>query len=137
MVRISSEDGEDAVRMISVTESGGGTDLAESVREVFSATGPLSGSKDFEYRREQEEMAVAVAESFLKGHPLVAEAGTGVGKSLAYLVPAAKFALETGRKAVISTHTINLIKQGLTGLDVGDDGGAWRRLEDVSRPENH
>jgi ATP-dependent DNA helicase DinG len=99
------------VRMISVTESGGGTDLAESVREVFSATGPLSGSKDFEYRREQEEMAVAVAESFLKGHPLVAEAGTGVGKSLAYLVPAAKFALETGRKAVISTHTINLQEQ--------------------------
>ena len=97
--------------MISVTESGGGTDLAESVREVFSATGPLSGSKDFEYRREQEEMAVAVAESFLKGHPLVAEAGTGVGKSLAYLVPAAKFALETGRKAVISTHTINLQEQ--------------------------
>lgn len=99
------------MRMISVTESGGGTDLAESVREVFSATGPLSGSKDFEYRREQEEMAVAVAESFLKGHPLVAEAGTGVGKSLAYLVPAAKFALETGRKAVISTHTINLQEQ--------------------------
>ena len=103
--------------MISVTESGGGTDLAESVREVFSATGPLSGSKDFEYRREQEEMAVAVAESFLKGHPLVAEAGTGVGKSLAYLVPAAKFALETGRKAVISTHTINLQEQ-LVGKDI-------------------
>lgn len=105
------------MRMISVTESGGGTDLAESVREVFSATGPLSGSKDFEYRREQEEMAVAVAESFLKGHPLVAEAGTGVGKSLAYLVPAAKFALETGRKAVISTHTINLQEQ-LVGKDI-------------------
>jgi ATP-dependent DNA helicase DinG len=38
----------------------------------------------------------------------VAEAGTGVGKSLAYLLPAARFALETGRKGVISTHTINL-----------------------------
>lgn len=97
--------------MISVSENGGGMDLAERVREVFSATGPLSGSKDFEYRREQEEMAVAVAESFLTGRPLVAEAGTGVGKSLAYLVPAAKFALETGRKAVISTHTINLQEQ--------------------------
>ena len=43
--------------------------------------------------------------------PLVAEAGTGVGKSLAYLVPAARFALETGRKGVISTHTINLQEQ--------------------------
>lgn len=56
-------------------------------------------------------MAVAVAESLVRGRPLVVEAGTGVGKSLAYLVPAAKFALETGRKGVISTHTINLQEQ--------------------------
>jgi len=85
--------------------------MVEEVRRIFSAKGPLSGSKDFEYRKEQEDLAVAVAESFLTGHPLVAEAGTGVGKSLAYLVPAAKFALQTGRKGVISTHTINLQEQ--------------------------
>lgn len=97
--------------MISVSESGGGSKLVADVRGIFSATGPLSKSKDFEYRREQEEMAAAVAESFLTAHPLVTEAGTGVGKSLAYLVPAAKFALETGRKGVISTHTINLQEQ--------------------------
>ncbi len=100
--------------MISVNESGGGllgTDLAAVVREIFSAKGPLSGSKDFEYRAEQEQLAGAVAESFVSESPLVAEAGTGVGKSLAYLVPAAKFALETGRKGVISTHTINLQEQ--------------------------
>ena len=94
--------------MISVSENGGGMALAERVREIFSAKGPLSASKDFEYRREQELLAVAVAESFTSAIPLVAEAGTGVGKSLAYLVPAAKFALETGRKGLISTHTINL-----------------------------
>ena len=86
-------------------------DLVAAVKDVFSRTGPLSESKDFEYRPEQEELAGAVAESFLTGKPLVAEAGTGVGKSLAYLVPAAKFALETGRKGVISTHTINLQEQ--------------------------
>ncbi|MDP4624768.1 MAG: DEAD/DEAH box helicase [Akkermansiaceae bacterium] len=97
--------------MISVSESGGGAGLAERVAEIFSATGPLSGSKDFEYRPQQEEMARAVAESLVGGKPLVVEAGTGVGKSLAYLVPAAKFALESGRKAVISTHTINLQEQ--------------------------
>ena len=102
---------DDAAQMISVSESGGGSRLVAEVREIFSATGPLSGSKDFEYRGEQEEMAAAVAESFLTAHPLVVEAGTGVGKSLAYLVPAAKFALETGRKGVISTHTINLQEQ--------------------------
>ena len=85
--------------------------MVAAVREVFSRTGPLSKSKDFEYRPQQEEMAGAVAESFLTAKPLVVEAGTGVGKSLAYLVPAAKFALETGRKGVISTHTINLQEQ--------------------------
>lgn len=99
------------MQMISISESGGGVDLVGAVRRIFSADGPLSGSKDFEYRREQEEMAGAVAESFLEAKPLVVEAGTGVGKSLAYLVPAAEFALETGRKGVISTHTINLQEQ--------------------------
>jgi len=97
--------------MISVSESGGGSSLVEDVKHVFSQTGPLSKSKDFEYRPEQEEMAGAVAESFLTAKPLIVEAGTGVGKSLAYLIPAAKFALETGRKGVISTHTINLQEQ--------------------------
>ncbi len=102
---------DDSPQMISVSESSGGSRLVTDVREIFSATGPLSKSKDFEYRAEQEELAAAVAESFLTASPLVAEAGTGVGKSLAYLVPAAKFALETGRKGVISTHTINLQEQ--------------------------
>ncbi|MFD2257291.1 ATP-dependent DNA helicase [Luteolibacter algae] len=98
--------------MISISESGGGrTDLAERVREIFTGRGPLAKSKDFEYRREQEELAFAVANSLIDGKPLVAEAGTGVGKSLAYLVPAAEYALETGRKGVISTHTINLQEQ--------------------------
>lgn len=97
--------------MISITENAGGVNLVEEVREVFSRTGLLSKSKDFEYRAEQEELAGAVAESFLSAQPLVAEAGTGVGKSLAYLIPAAKFALATGRKGVISTHTINLQEQ--------------------------
>ncbi len=97
--------------MISVTENAGGVNLVEEVRDVFSRTGLLSQSKDFEYRAEQEELAGAVAESFISSQPLVAEAGTGVGKSLAYLIPAAKFALATGRKGVISTHTINLQEQ--------------------------
>ena len=56
-------------------------------------------------------MQEAVAEALIHSRPLVAEAGTGVGKSLAYLLPAARFALETGRKGVISTHTINLQEQ--------------------------
>jgi len=83
----------------------------DAVREAFSTKGVLAKSRDFEYRPQQQELAVAVAEALVKSAPLVAEAGTGVGKSLAYLLPAARFALETGRKGVISTHTINLQEQ--------------------------
>src|SRR5690606_8984197 len=81
------------------------------VREAFSVKGVLAKSRDFEYRPQQQELAVAVAEALVNAAPLVAEAGTGVGKSLAYLLPAARFALDTGRKGVISTHTINLQEQ--------------------------
>jgi len=97
--------------MIAITEGQPLPGFAELVRDAFSNKGTLAKSRDFEFRPQQQELAVAVAEAFLSARPLVAEAGTGVGKSLAYLVPAAKFALETGRKAVISTHTINLQEQ--------------------------
>ncbi len=98
-------------QMISLTDGQPVPGFSDSVRDAFSTKGILAKSKDFEYRPQQQELAVAVAEALLKSHPLVAEAGTGVGKSLAYLLPAARFALETGRKAVISTHTINLQEQ--------------------------
>ena len=85
--------------------------FCDAVRDAFSRQGILAKSRDFEYRPQQQELAVAVAEALIHSRPLVAEAGTGVGKSLAYLLPAARFALETGRKGVISTHTINLQEQ--------------------------
>lgn len=97
--------------MIGLTESEAAPGLPDEVYDAFSPTGLLAKSPDFEFRAEQQQLAVAVAEAIQGGKPLVAEAGTGVGKSLAYLVPAARFALETGRKAVISTHTINLQEQ--------------------------
>lgn len=56
-------------------------------------------------------MAIAVAAALQNRGSLLAEAGTGVGKSLAYLIPAVRYALEHGRKAIISTHTINLQEQ--------------------------
>ncbi len=100
--------------MISIREGGL---FSEEIRKVFSLDGLLSKSPDFEYRAEQQEMAVAVAEALAEKSPLVVEAGTGVGKSLAYLIPAVKFALDEGKKAVISTHTINLQEQ-LMGKDL-------------------
>lgn len=81
------------------------------VHRAFAADGLFSRARDFEYRAEQQNMALAVARALQVDAPLLVEAGTGVGKSLGYLLPAVKFALDFDRKAVISTHTINLQEQ--------------------------
>ena len=88
-----------------------GPDLVAQVEAFFSAEGTLSRAKNFEYRPEQQEMAVAVARQLQAGEHLTVEAGTGVGKSLAYLVPAILFAAANQKKAIISTNTINLQEQ--------------------------
>jgi ATP-dependent DNA helicase DinG len=88
-----------------------GTEFVERVRTIFSENGLLSKAQNFEFRPQQQEMAVAVARALEEDRHLVVEAGTGVGKSLAYLVPAILFALEQHKKAIISTHTINLQEQ--------------------------
>jgi len=77
----------------------------------FGPDGTLSALGDFEYRPQQQQMAVAVAQALEEANPLVVEAETGVGKSLAYLAPSVEMALRQNRKAVISTHTINLQEQ--------------------------
>ncbi len=78
---------------------------------MFSEDGALSRARNFEYRAEQQQMAMAVAEALGEGRHLVVEAGTGVGKSLAYLVPSVLHAIEEERRAIVSTHTINLQEQ--------------------------
>ncbi len=65
----------------------------------------------FEYRPEQEEMMVAVTQAFNHGDHILIEAGTGTGKSIGYLLPAAFWSVENGRRVVISTNTINLQDQ--------------------------
>ncbi len=100
--------------MISVIEpqpAGSGLDLVKQVEHIFSPEGTLSRARNFEFRPQQQEMAVAVAQALESGKHLAVEAGTGVGKSLAYLVPALLFAVANRRKAIISTHTINLQEQ--------------------------
>ena len=71
----------------------------------------------FEHRPEQEEMLDAVTDAIYNQHHLVIEGGTGVGKSLAYLLPAALFAVSKGQRVVVSTNTINLQEQ-LMGKDI-------------------
>ena len=106
--------------MISVIENepaGTTVDLVKQVEEIFSPNGILSRAKNFEFRPQQQQMAVAVAKALQNREHLAVEAGTGVGKSLAYLIPAILFAIAQKKKAIVSTHTINLQEQ-LTEKDL-------------------
>ena len=104
--------------MISLSEiQPSGVDLVSQVEGIFSPTGILSRAKNFEFRPQQQEMAMAVARALQSQEHLAVEAGTGVGKSLAYLVPAILFAVAQKKKAIVSTHTINLQEQ-LTEKDL-------------------
>jgi ATP-dependent DNA helicase DinG len=82
------------------------------IRKVLSADGDVSRSLvNFEVRPEQIEMAGAVQRAFLEGRHLAVEAGTGVGKSFAYLIPAVDFAANGMGRILISTFTITLQEQ--------------------------
>ncbi len=82
------------------------------VKKAFEAGGLFSGHvPGYEVRPQQIEMAVAVTEAFNGGNVLVVEAGTGVGKSMAYLAPAIRFAVANGARIVVSTNTKNLQEQ--------------------------
>lgn len=73
----------------------------------------------FEYRSQQVEMLRAVTRALSKGEHLMVEAGTGIGKSFAYLVPAALWAIQNNTRVVISTNTITLQEQ-LINKDIPD-----------------
>jgi ATP-dependent DNA helicase DinG len=104
----------DCLSVISAIDSqpaGAEVDLLKQVEEIFSPKGVLSHSPNFEFRAQQQQMAVAVAKALKERSHLAVEAGTGVGKSLAYLIPAILYAVPNKRKAIVSTHTINLQEQ--------------------------
>src|SRR3954451_5889538 len=65
----------------------------------------------YEFRPQQLEMASAVERAFAEGHHLLVEAGTGVGKSFAYLLPVIDWAVKNKKRVVVSTHTISLQEQ--------------------------
>lgn len=99
--------------VISVADDAAGAEggFVREVEALFSPQGPFSQSRNFEFRPQQQRMAMAVAQALARGEHLVVEAGTGVGKSFAYLAPALLYAVRQHKKAIISTHTINLQEQ--------------------------
>lgn len=99
--------------------------MSLDVAKILGPDGSIAGRlKHYETRPQQLELAKAVATALREGKHLVAEAGTGVGKSFAYLVPAILYAtadqredpapseeLEASNRVVVSTHTISLQEQ--------------------------
>ncbi|MBD3347868.1 MAG: DEAD/DEAH box helicase, partial [Candidatus Eisenbacteria bacterium] len=84
----------------------------DAMESLFQVEGPVGeGLSGYEIRREQLQMLRAVGDALTGGVHLLVEAGTGVGKSLAYLVPAIYFAVQNGERVVISTNTRNLQEQ--------------------------
>ena len=89
-----------------------------AIREVFVADGKLAaGFGEYEIRDEQLQMAQEVTAALNQGEHLMIEAGTGTGKSIAYLFPAALWALQNDQRVTVSTNTINLQEQ-LLGKDI-------------------
>ena len=82
------------------------------IENYFSENGILVNEiKGFEHRHEQEEMAKNIQKAINDNRKIIVEAGTGTGKTLAYLIPAIKWAIANKKKVIIATNTINLQEQ--------------------------
>jgi ATP-dependent DNA helicase DinG len=92
----------------------------EAMASLLDTSGPFGAEfSGYERRPQQMEMTAAVARAFSQSGHLMVEAGTGTGKSLAYLIPAVHWALQNGERVVVSTNTINLQDQ-LLQKDIPD-----------------
>ena len=92
----------------------------EEVASILEWGGQFSQHfPDYEYRPQQVEMLRAVTQAYCDGGQLLVEAGTGTGKSMAYLIPSALWAMQNNTRVVISTNTINLQDQ-LINKDIPD-----------------
>ncbi len=83
----------------------------EMAAVLFGKGGVVPTRLQLEHRPEQAQMAAAAARAFAGDETLLFEAGTGVGKSLAYLLPGIVHAMDQSRQMIVSTHTIALQEQ--------------------------
>ncbi|MCY3778824.1 MAG: exonuclease domain-containing protein [Chloroflexi bacterium] len=99
-------------RPLDLEDAGHDTLPLEAITDVLGPGGRLAEDfADYESRDEQLAMAREVAQALNDGGQVMIEAGTGTGKSLAYLIPAALWAMQNGQRVTISTQTINLQEQ--------------------------
>lgn len=87
--------------------------MSSTLQDILGPQGAIArrlGDR-YEYRPQQLEMASAVTNAIEQGHHLLVEAGTGVGKSFSYLLPAIEYSVKYNKRVVISTHTISLQEQ--------------------------
>jgi len=86
--------------------------LVYNQTDIFKENGILHGNfEQYEFRAGQLDMANCTEAAFNDSTYLLVEAGTGVGKSFAYLIPALQFSYSKGKKVVVSTNTKNLQEQ--------------------------
>ena len=84
----------------------------QQVEELLAPDGIFAQSfPGFENRPQQAEMLESVTRAIYQGRKLIVEGGTGIGKSIAYLLPAVLYAADKGQRVVVSTNTINLQEQ--------------------------
>lgn len=92
----------DALRRV---KKGKPVDPTRVAKLITGEDGLAATLPHYERRDEQTEMAVAVSEAIRDGGEVLVEAGTGTGKSLAYLTPSLLHAMQTGEQVVVATHT--------------------------------
>ena len=107
----------DVAEPLEPRERPGPVDAEEALAVLASARGRPDVLPQFEERSQQQAALRAVTQALNGGQKLLLEAGTGTGKSLAYLIPAAQQAVANGNRVVVSTATINLQEQ-LAGKDI-------------------
>lgn len=116
---IVDNDARDLYVVVEIPREREASELApEHVEQVLGPCGPIAARLSrYEDRPSQRAMAAEIARLYNEGGIGLLEAGTGVGKSLGYLVPALRWAAANGERTIVSTNTINLQEQ-LVGKDL-------------------
>ena len=94
------------------------SELAKSTKKVFDY---ISSRSDLENRLEQEFISSKIADAISNNHNIMVEAGVGIGKSFAYLIPSILYYMSTGRPVILTTSSIALTEQLMGDVSIACD----------------